>query len=116
MRINFTAVVAIIAVVFVVVIGGLILLTITGHDGNAYVSTIGILLTSVASVWLLLRQSVQGRAIETVRHQTNGTLTALRDENLSLRNKLNLALAKLPESHATDVLESTLTSIDEAHK
>lgn len=98
---------------FLVVIGLVALVMLTGHDALSFVYDIGSLLTAIAAFTALFNnQRKQSEDIRTVKSNTNGTLSALLAKVESLTQKLNIALAKLPPEDATEVIEHTVSKAD----
>jgi len=105
-----TGLIAILVTAFLVVIAMLLVLVLTGHDPMAFVIVIGTLLPSVAGfVALLNNQQKQGATIDTIKTQTNGTLSALTQRYDSAIAKLNSALGKLEPHDAQAVIDSTIS-------
>jgi uncharacterized membrane protein len=98
------------------VIGGLLAVILTGHDPYNYATLVGLLLTTIAGFVAVVRsQARQSERIEhqsgeiaKVKKQTNGTLSALLEENASLRAKVQASLVKLPAKQAQEVLDTTI--------
>jgi hypothetical protein len=98
------------------VLGGLVAVILTGHDATQYSTMTGLLLTTIAGFIAVIRaQTRQGERIEhqsteiaKVKKQTNGTLSALLEENASLRAKVQASLVKLPAKQAQEILDTTI--------
>lgn len=103
-------------VAFVSIVFAMTVIIITGHDLTGFSIAFGSICTSAAGFIAVLRlqrrQSevlhAQNREIQAVKNNTNGTLSKLMRDNESLAAKLRVALAKLDEDDATDVLETTI--------
>lgn len=105
-----------VAVALICIIGCMTVIVVSGHDVTIFVVAIGILLTSATGfITVFQNQKRQGEVIETVKRQTNGTLTKLLAEKASAEMKLRAALARVPQDEAEDILSHTLTR-DELHR
>lgn len=100
----------ILTVAFLALVGGVVVITLTGKDAVGFVGLIGTLLTSIAGfIVLLSNQHAQNGEIATVKGQTNGTLTKLLALNSSKDMQLKAALAYLTPDQAQEVLGTTLS-------
>lgn len=110
-----TGLVTVFAIAFLGMVAGFTVIIITGHDGALYVTNLGILLTAVAGFVVTLRgQQKTQEDVETVKSNTNGTLSAVMAKLDSTQAKLTQALAVLPPDHAEDVLSTTITKPEAA--
>jgi hypothetical protein len=105
-----TGLAAVVVIGFLGLVGAITWIALTGHDVGMFVANIGTLLTALAGFIVLIRsQQKQGATIDTIKTQTNGTLSALTSSNESLVNKLNDALGRLEPHEAQAVIENTIS-------
>lgn len=105
-----TAAVIVGCVAIVSVIGAMIIVVVTGHDLAPFSIAFGSISTSAAgflAILPILRR--QARSIETVKRNTNGTLSKLIGDNAMKDARLALALSLLNADQGKEVLEHTMS-------
>jgi hypothetical protein len=104
-----TGLITVLVLGFLVLTGLVTIVVLTGHDAVLYVGTIGTLLTSLAGFVFILRgQKTTQDDVNTIKTNTNGTLSAAMQKIDETQAKLDRALALIPPQHA-DVVDQTLT-------
>lgn len=110
-----TGIIVSFVIAFVVLVAAMVTLAIFGFNVGDFVAQIGLLLTAIGGfITILLGMQKQNSSIETIKGNTNGTLTKIQDNYESAMVKLNAALALLPHDAAQNVLDVTVSK-DEAN-
>lgn len=108
-----TGIIVSFVIAFIVLVAAMVTLAIFGFNVGDFVAQIGLLLTAIGGfITILLGMQKQSQSIETIKGNTNGTLTKIQGNYESAMVKLNAALAKLPQADAQQVLDTTVTRSD----